>query len=361
MKKFYLLFILFIAIDSKAQIIINSADLPSVNDTFRLSKAPINTPVDLTLTGANYTWDFSHLSPAGQSVDSFISVAATDPVYSVYFGSGINAANLVEKGPFSITLGSTPASPYGFYNTSNTDFRQVGYGAVLDGVTTPIVFDYHDIIYSFPVAFGNFDSCNAHYNIITPGLSHEAITRHRENYVDGWGTIITPYGHFDVLRVVSEISVSDCYSIVGLPLSYNIIYPLMREYKWLAKDEGIPVMQINTEFINNVETITSIAYKDSLFITGLTQVKTPIYGADISPNPSKGDAKLKCKYSGNGSITILVTELSGKAIGKITVSNSELQNGVELDQYFRHLPDGVFILHLRGESGTEIIRWVRQR
>ena len=66
----------------KAQIIIHSTDMPSAGDTIRLSIAPVFTPgIDLTITGADTTWDFSQLQWNTQTIDTFLTVLSTGIIY----------------------------------------------------------------------------------------------------------------------------------------------------------------------------------------------------------------------------------------------------------------------------------------
>src|ERR1043166_2649915 len=62
MKKI-LLFLLLVSVQQKsnAQITIVSGDLPAAGDTFRVSNGQQFSGMDATLTGANYTWDYSQL------------------------------------------------------------------------------------------------------------------------------------------------------------------------------------------------------------------------------------------------------------------------------------------------------------
>lgn len=77
---------------SSAQITITNADLPSSGDQIQFSQAAVSTPVDLTLTGANYLWDFSQLQHTSQDVDTFLSVLSTPLVYAFVFGFNSNQA-----------------------------------------------------------------------------------------------------------------------------------------------------------------------------------------------------------------------------------------------------------------------------
>lgn len=357
----FLICLFIFSIKAEAQITISSSDMPVAGDTFRISSASVLTPVDLTQTGANYTWDFSALTYTTQTVDSFISVASTGLVYSLFFSFGGNAANVVQKGAdLTAVPGFSVTDVFNFFNRSAAAYKQVGIGANLNGLPTPIAYGNKDFIYNFPLSYTDQDSCNSDYGISLPGLGAYQAYQKRVNNVDGWGTVITPYGSFSALRIVSELSGTDSLYLDTLGTGFTLPRALSREYKWLANGEGVPVLQINTQFLAGNETVTAIRYKDSLYTVGLNGVEKSVYGAVIYPNPSAEGATLKAEYKGNGTFEILLTELSGKCIAVKTLEGAELAGGIELDKIFSVKQSGIFLIHLRGPQGTELLRWVRQ-
>ena len=93
MKKILTLFVVLFAFQvADAQITVTNADFASSGDTIRFSNASPLSLVDLTLTGPNYTWDFSTLQSTSQDVDTFISVTSTPFVYVLVFGFNSNLA-----------------------------------------------------------------------------------------------------------------------------------------------------------------------------------------------------------------------------------------------------------------------------
>ena len=67
---------------------------------------------------------------------------------------------------------------------------------------------------------------------------------HRVNLVDGWGTLITPFGTFQTLRVISTIDAIDTVYNTSLSAGTNIPRPLKYEFKWLATGKKIPVLNL---------------------------------------------------------------------------------------------------------------------
>ncbi|MBK9638651.1 MAG: hypothetical protein IPO63_12870 [Bacteroidetes bacterium] len=273
---------------TSAQITITNADLPSSGDQIQFSEAAITTPVDVTITGANYLWDFSMLQHTSQDVDTFLTVLSTPLVYAFVFGFNSNQAMR------GVDLSAVPQVPitdvYGFFNRSSSNYKQTGYGASISGITTPISFNNHDIIYDFPVNFGNIDSSDSDYSIVIPGLATAIGSQHRVNVVDGWGDITTPYGTFNALRIVSTLTGEDSVYLDTLGFGFSSPRQLTREYKWLANGQDIPILQINTTELLGIETVTLIKYRDSLRVpTALQEIRVEDLQLSLSPNPSNGN------------------------------------------------------------------------
>ncbi len=78
------------------------------------------------------------------------------------------------------------------------------------------------------------------------------------------GTIITPYGTFDALRVKTKLDIIDTVFVAQFGLGTIIPRPTQYEYSWFANGQGIPVMQVITSEAGGTETITGATFKDVL-------------------------------------------------------------------------------------------------
>ncbi|HQK99093.1 MAG TPA: hypothetical protein PLH61_13835, partial [Bacteroidia bacterium] len=109
-----------------AQITIGNSDMAVAGDTFRVSIAnfaPVGT--DLSITGANTTWDYSALQYTSQDVDTFLATSATATFYALYFlNSPLNSnrASVASRGPdLSAAGGAVPVSDvFNFYYASSS-------------------------------------------------------------------------------------------------------------------------------------------------------------------------------------------------------------------------------------------------
>lgn len=267
--------------NSNAQIIISNADMPSANDTIRISKASPLIGVNIDSTGADYLWDFSSLVSESQELDTFLSVTNTSLVYFAVF---YNASIAGKLPAFSIPIPSQPlnfSNGYTFFKKTNSVYSQLGFSSELNGVPLPIKFDNEDVQYKFPLEYGDTDSCTFKYNVQIPNLGYFEETKKRKNIVDGWGTLKTPYGTFEVLRVVSYLKIKDSihYDAYNFGLAIN---RTETEYKWLGKSKDIPLLKIT----KNNFVISEITYIDSARIS--TNIDNTVNAEDffIYPNPT---------------------------------------------------------------------------
>ena len=358
MKKIILLICLISAINVQAQITIVKADMPVAGDTIRFSNASIQTVVDLTLTGTSYLWNFANLIPVSQGVDTFLTVSSTPFIYSLFYNQfGSNPANLAQKGQ-DIT-GVTQlqiTNVFNFYNKTNSQYEQVGIGASLNGITTPVAFSSHDIIYRFPMNFGNADSSDSNMSLTIPALGTYAQQTHRVNHVDGWGSLVTPYGTHNVLRVVTDLTGSDSLYVDTLGFGFSQQRPLTREYKWWANGMEIPLLQINTTVLGTNETITTIIYRDNYVVNvGLNQLYGETNQPTIYPNPSSGNTTVHFNSTSIVPVTLQLLDVSGKLISEeinpVVVGENSLFIAAKVTQ-------GTYFLKIQQGDSINVLRWL---
>jgi hypothetical protein len=312
-----------------AQITITDADMPSVGDTFRVSDGLITPAIDPIPTGASFLWDFSALQWITQDVDSFVSVSSTGPIYSVVFidiSFNPYRANMAARGPElpSVPQVSISDVNYFYYKTASS-YKLSGYGALINGISAPIPFDNKDRIYSFPLNFGNTDSSDSDFQLSLPGLGYYSHDQHRVNEVDGWGTLITPYGTFNTLRIKSVITSNDSIYLDTLGTGFAFSLPQTIEYKWLGEQEGVPLLQINTTLTLGTEVVSSIRYRDSLRVlpTGIPAfTTTSAIDIAVYPNPVEQSMEVEFNLSTDEKVS-LVKKGSRSLVRKGTIRNTQ--------------------------------------
>ncbi|MBN1197701.1 MAG: hypothetical protein JXA23_00015, partial [Bacteroidales bacterium] len=239
-----------------AQIVIDQSDMPKAGDTLRVSLTT-SIPGNYSQTGNGITWDFSMLQPMNQRVDTFVDASVTPQEYWVYFIPGLISNLASPKGNSEFFPGVPVSQTYIFYKNSIEAFVDNGFAFKIQGYAFPVRYDIPDKYYVFPLDTNATWASTSDFAFQFPGLFFFSTHRVRSSFVDGWGTVITPFGSFQSLRIRSDLVQHDSIFIdslgFGIGLTRNVT-----EYKWLAENRGIPVLQINTEGL-----LTTATYLDS--------------------------------------------------------------------------------------------------
>jgi hypothetical protein len=333
--------LMFVASAGGAQITITTDDMPDEGDTVRISNTLTTLGIDYTLTGEDYTWDFSILIPALQTVDTFENVSNVPFLYQLVFIPGI-VANLAQ--PYSgldMIPGVTITDAYRFFKNSSSDYKDVGFAATVSSIPLPVKYDNPDILYDFPVNYGNVDSSFSSFQLGIPDMGYLGMDRKRINTVDGWGSLTTPYGTFDVLRLKSQVWETDTIYIDSI--SYGTtIERVYTEYKWLGNDKGEPLLQVTEE-----GPAVTVAYIDSVrdITVGITEKEMPEDNIMIYPNPTDGHATLTIDAETAGMAEISIFNTTGMKISEIF--NGSLQRGItRFDFNAANIPQGIYFVRM---------------
>jgi len=316
MKKIILLLVISLTINNliNSQIVINNSDMPSAGNKINVSTAASAGTTDYTLTGTNYTWDFSSLVPLSQTVDTFVTVLST-PIY--YYPSYILSANQALKQP-NVNLSVIQMSNvYNFYNSTTSAYSLVGYAAQISGIPIPLKYNTADRIFKFPLNYGNVDSTNSSATMNVASLGYFGETKNRKNTVDGWGTLKTPYGTFQVMRIKSVIYQKDTLHMDTIPFPFPAVVRNITEYKWVGKGFGIPLLEIvETSYGILPAFTTTITYIDSVRNLNPFGIEKVIANDNISiyPNPANSQFTINYNLSKSADVDIRIFDLTGKEI-----------------------------------------------
>ncbi len=342
-----------------AQITIDQDDFADAGDTARMSVAVWNPLLNYSAADTNYTWDFSSLQWQSQYVDEFLNPLTTGTLYAITFSNtGINPyrSNIAKAADNSLTtlpiLSSVFTEGVNFYYKTSSLYRQRGLGMKVSGFSTPVPMSHADTLYRFPMNYGNQDAAYSDYKVNVPNLGTYVHKQHRTNEVDGWGTLITPFGTFDVLRVKTEIQGSDSIYIDTLNGGFKVDNDIQREYKWFGKNQFEPLLQINTQAgifgqFQGFEFVTKIVYRDSVrFLpTGIFDMAKDEIQFSVFPNPSNGSFFVSVPADLT-SATIKLTDISGRLILQREMNMPTEQVNTEA------LAKGIYILTLQSNRGT---------
>ncbi|GAA4369695.1 hypothetical protein GCM10023185_43580 [Hymenobacter saemangeumensis] len=380
-RNLYLSFVLLavaplVAVQAQTSPSIVRADLPAVNDTLRLSQAAAVLPATappLTRRGANQTWNYSSLVAVSQRVERYLGPATvTGQLIQLTFNSlfsGANRANLAS--PTNLPLPAGTALPisdvHEFYNAATADYRSVGFSANLSGTGVPVTYQQgkQDIIYKLPISYSSLpDSCNSYFEVSVPMTGFLSQRRKRVNKVDAWGTLTTPFGTFQTVRLVTRLEDHDSIAIGGMA-GQGITLPVRREYKWLARTSAalpskVPVLTITTTMVGGQETITNVEYRDTYRRPMTLGTHDAAMDAALAayPNPSAVGSPLTLTVpAGSAALQVSATDLAGRQLFRrqLTGVSGSIELGAELFGSFR----GVALLTVTTARGTATRRVAR--
>ncbi len=298
-----------------AQITITQSDMPNAGDTLRVSYAASTANVNHTLTGPNFLWDFSALTPTAQQVFEFATPTALPFNFTATYG-------VLNPSPDSLPgIGAIPTNFVDYFKNGSSGYRQVGSSfdyPPIGSFSIPIIYTSADYVYEFPLNFGDIDSSDAAYSFQLPNLIYLGQDRHRETTVDGWGTLITPFGTFQTLRLRSVVDATDTIAFDSLGIGFTTPRPQLIEYKWLAQGSKIPVLEVEAQVLAATETVTNVIYRDSVranvFQVGIAEQIGNGANAILFPNPCNNDATLIWNQQSPSRTTISILDVQGRVV-----------------------------------------------
>ena len=251
--------------------------------------------IDYVTTGPNSTWDYSLLSAQSQQYKQYFDVSNASAFAQFIFGAfaspDYQATNYAPSTaiPLDQITGVLPVNISDvnqFSKNSSSAITSVGFSIVVEGNEIPFKSDTIETRYALPLNYMDSYTSNGYSNLDMNPFFNAIWRQHRQrdSYVDGWGSIATPYGTFDALRVHHIIEESDSiyFDIQGIALWLPLPIPTSHQYEWLAVGENDPVLRITTTEILGTETPTNIEYKDNYQGLGIKEVNAVI---SLYPNP----------------------------------------------------------------------------
>ena len=338
-----------------AQITITNADMLSVNDTFRLSTTIDTWSIDPTLTGANYTWDFSFLTPNAQDVDTAVSVASTPFLYQVYFNNALfypawKADFAVAGQGFDIAGLVTVSDVYDYFKNSSTKYQNVGFGSTISGLPSSTQKDPIETIYEFPLNYTDTYTNYSEYEFSVPTLLTYKQTMNKSAEVDGWGMVTTPYGTFNALRVKFTLDITDSTYIDALGFPIVLPRPQSFEYHWLAAGEDVPVLKLAATL---GDVVTQITYKDFYVSNIGVKENNENIALSVYPNPSSNVVY----FTSNSQLSdIIIFDSFGREVYNSKVNNNRFTFSIPTTW-----SNGVYFAQVRNQNGMKIEKMVVKR
>jgi hypothetical protein len=296
MKKHLLLFFLTaVGLAAVSQIVIEKDDLPKPGDSVLLSTGRAQQVRDANVAGAAHYWDFSYLTPVSQQTEKYVNPFYTPFAYQFYFNSPLlfpqYRATVAQPGSSisgNFLGGFLYSNVYNYYRLTNNIYAQVGFGAELNSIPASERYIPIDTIFNLPLNFGDVGSCFSSYSTQIPGTGSYTHKQKRNYTVDGYGTLLLPMGEFEVVRVKTTYTITDSVYTDASGFGFNIPQAGQVEYKWLAKNEPVPVLTITARTNFGFENVNSVKFKDTLRVSAIDFNENEASNFIVYPNPSKG-------------------------------------------------------------------------
>jgi hypothetical protein len=286
--------------------------------------------IDYATTGANYTWDFSDMIPQDQRGLVTRPTSQLSGFSVLMFGSFAPAPYKASYFNETTDLPLDQASAFlpiqidelnQFTKNASNAITSIGYELVSNGQGLGFRSDTIETRYALPMTYGNNYESRGYTSLdLNPiyDLKWKQY-RHRVTNVDGWGTVKTPFGQFDALRIHHVIDEFDSiyFTVQGFGMWLPIPVPLTHEYEWRSTSDKEAIMKIRTNEIGGNETVTAIEYRDNFNGLGLVES-----GMNVSfyPNPVINELHVSTPELASA---FFIVDNSGRILNRITVTSKD--------------------------------------
>lgn len=333
---------------SLAQITITTDDLPQEGELITVSQSVILDGFDGDDTGMDYQWDYSDLEATSTADIYFAPVGETpflyqfffnnpfDPDYEADFGQAFDDINLFDVITFD--------DIYAYYKNTDTAYWQVGYAATINDLPVPSKNEPRDLIFNLPMHFTDSDSSYTENLMEVPTVLTYKLKQSRNYVVDGWGSVTTPLGTYDALRVKMEIEAVDSVVFPAFFIDFEIPRPLTTEYLWYAEGQSVPVLRI----VESLGFVAQVEFKDTAIVTSIDEPGD--FDIQLYPNPCTDYFQIE---HGPDVASVVVIDNAGRLV------KSYPANVTQFDT--TDLPSGGYLIVLENRKGEFTTRNLQVR
>lgn len=346
-----------------SQIQLSATDFANQNDTLRISQSSIQGQ-DYTVTDTAYTWDFSQLVPQTQYLKQFSTIGwssiAVQAAYGPFAPSEYKASYFLLSRDLQLDqlnqfLPVTLSDLNAYFKKSNDSITQIGYSVAVDGNSLPFKSDTIETRYRFPLNFGDTINTSGYTYIDLNPAADVKIKQHRsvQIAVDGYGTLITPFSTYEVLRLKRTINEVDSVyqTFFGTGSWFAPPPSVTTEYEWLNMNGKDAILKIVENTANGNTQVRSVEYQD--IYRGLDAgVSENTLVAQVYPNPVSEKITIASETEINA---YQIFDLKGK---ELMCSKNTFGNSFEIPA--NQLISGVYLLKLQSDSKQTTIRFIKE-
>ena len=322
---------------SIAQISLESSDLTSIGDviTRYTDTVPAYGPGG---EGPNQTWDFSNAVPEDTAVTTVVSVASTG------FSSEFPSSDYAMTGA---------GNSYLFFEHDASSMTSTGAAGDLLETGEIIETPFSDplLVHEFPRTYGSTfddtyafqaDADGAAFDVYRIRLTHNG---HVYDTTDAFGTLITPTGTYDALRIksvdftTSEIEVQ-LNALFPVWVPFTTVEDTSTTYTWHAKEEMLAIAEMAFDSVGNPARFTYSAVPPVTTVSVSNQQEE----ADISVYPQPANDFLYLKGLNDFyNYTSEIISIDGRIVARNPLGSTRIA--------VSNLSRGMYILRLISTDG----------
>lgn len=237
-----------------------------------------------------------------------------------------------------------------------------GMGMTISGLPVPSYYSDKDELYKFPMTYPQNDSTTFKFSTIANSLLPITYSKagYRITKVDGWGTITTPFGTENCLRLIttqySRDTTTITLPIANFPPIKIGINNYVRSYQWMTLNSKIPYFEVSGNLIGNSFTPTTARYrgynKEIKNTTGISS-NEPSISFEVYPNPVQSVLWVK---GTEDSASIEILSMEGKQIVETSLDVFGSQAFVDVST----LAKGMYLLRLTNNHDVQLVKFIKE-
>lgn len=364
MKKIFLALAAFTALSAQAQITLTNANFAQPGDTIFYGIDSTRLSSDLATTnGANKVWDYSSigkqrlseslfLSPANSPIPAptnitHVLVEDAGPQGTVFMN--VNSSGIQTIIPNPIPIGG--GDPFLYLNSITFPLNYLT--RIRDTAISQAVIPASLI--QVPI----FDSVR-----ITLSIKLDVLC-------DGWGTIKTPNGEFNSLRL-KRSTITDFSFEGGLPNPLNPTRMIWTEIPLSSIPISVPNNQLDVRYVWLSENSKYFLAEARMVVDTPTQQKDfryqtprPVssglfnrvannFNTNAYPNPANDVLTIEANLSANKTYAVTLTDIAGKTLNTFEV-NGDYQTKIILPT--DNLKSGLYFVNIIGSDGQATVKF----
>lgn len=342
--RFTTLFLFFVAsiLAQKAhsQITITNATLPIAN-TFVVERfLDTNSAKRLNVgtTGGNQTWNFANVNilPAINNDTTHYIAASRTPCARQFSNA-------------QLAVGSN-TSGYNYYTTNNNGIFIVGSCTATDSTraTPPQVF------MRTPLRIGDYYNDTSRFITYDAVNGNDTLTFYQNLKADAWGTITTPAGTFNALRVLRTISFS---VIISIGVNRIAVTTVSESMEWWSDTRPAPVFARFRNIVYTPNGNDTSVYNASFMQRFTVNTSDPVATFNsiekVYPNPAFHQIAVAFALKEAADVRFEVVNLTGQVVHATAFEAWAVgQNTKNID--LEHLASGVYLLRIVNKDGQPL-------